>query len=401
MERQELHQETIKYIKEADLRHRKKLGQYFTPHTLKEILFSKLPKVKNPKILDPAVGTGEFLITAKKYYPNSQIYGWEIDPALASIAKRVAPYSHIECVDSLKKSDYGKFDFVVGNPPYFEFKPDPEIRTKYSEILNGRVNIYGIFIYQAIQLLKDGGHLAFVIPPSMNNGAYFAKLRNFIVANCNIEFLSIQQVPTLFKDALQSVMLLVLRKAPNVGNYVFKKNGILIFSEEKEYLENIFRNNVTLSDLGYRVQTGKLVWNQNKNLLTNTPKGNTTLIWSHNITKGRIELGNHRSKPQFVKTNVYEQGPVIVTNRIIGQPHKGSLRAAVVSENMKFVAENHVNVIYPPDRQPRMCFVNKKISIENLVEQLNAPENSRILFRLTGNTQISKNELEKLFPISV
>ena len=396
---QELHPETIKYIEAADLKHRKKLGQYFTPRTLREILFSKLPKLKKPKILDPAVGTGEFLITAKKYYPNSQIYGWEIDPALVNISRRVAPYARIECVDSLKKHEYGKFDFIIGNPPYFEFKPDPEICTKYSEILNGRVNIYGIFVYQAIQLLKDGGYLAFVVPPSMNNGAYFSKLRNFIVANCNIEFLSIQQVPTLFKDALQSVMLLVLKKAPNVGSYIFKKNGILIFSEEREYLESVFKNSVTLSDLGYKVRTGKLVWNQNKDRLTNTHKGNTALIWSHNITKGSIELGNHGSKPQFVKTNLYEQGPVIVTNRIIGQPHKGSLRAAVVPENMKFVAENHVNVIYPPDRQTRMCFTNKKISIENLVEQLNSPENSRVLFRITGNTQISKNELEKLFPI--
>jgi len=401
MEQQELHQETIKYIREANLKHRKKLGQYFTPRTLREILFSKLPKIKNPKILDPAVGTGEFLITAKEYYPNSQIYGWEIDPSLVNIAKKIAPYSHIERVDFIKKSNFEKFDFVVGNPPYFEFKLDPELRTNYSEILNGRVNIYGIFIYKAIQLLKDGGYLAFVVPPSMNNGAYFAKLRNFIVANCNIEFLSIQQIPTLFKDALQSVMLLVLRKTKNDGSYIFEKNGILIFSEEKEYLENVFRNSVTLSDLGYRVQTGKLVWNQNKSLLTNTRGGNTTLIWSHNITERGIELGNHKSKPQFVKTNVYEQGPVIVTNRIIGQPHKGSLRAAIVPENVKFVAENHVNVIYPPDRQSRICFVSKKISIENLVEQLNASKNSRVLFRITGNTQISKNELEKLFPINV
>jgi adenine-specific DNA-methyltransferase len=194
-------------------------------------------------------------------------------------------------------------------------------------------------------------------------------------------------------------MLLVIKKTQNRGSYIFKKNGILIFSEEKQYLEKVFSDSVTLSDLGYTVQTGKLVWNQNKNLLTNSRKGNTTLIWSHNIKKGKLELENHKSKPQFVKINVYEQGPVIVTNRIIGQPHKGTLRAAVVPKDMKFVAENHVNVIYPPERESRLCFFNKKISMESLVEQLNAPENSRILFRLTGNTQISKNELEKLFPI--
>jgi adenine-specific DNA-methyltransferase len=399
MTRQELHIETIKYIEASDIKHRKKLGQYFTPLTLREILFSKLPSIKNPKILDPAVGTGEFLITAKKYYPGSQIYGWEIDPKLTNVAKQVAPYALIERVDSLTKSDYNKFDLIIGNPPYFEFKPNQEVREKYSEILNGRVNIYGLFIYQAIKHLKNGGYLAFVVPPSMNNGAYFSKLRKFIVSNCNIEFLSIQRAPTLFKDALQSVMLIVLRKAQNTESYIFKKNGILIFSEEKDYLESVFKNSVTLIDLGYTVRTGRIVWNQNKKFLTDINEGNTTLIWSHNIRDGKIELGNHKHKPQFIKTNTYDKGPVIVTNRIIGQPHKGSLRAAIVSENMKFLAENHVNVIYPPNEQTRIDFCGKKISIENLAKQLNAPENSRILFRLTGNTQISKNELEKLFPI--
>jgi adenine-specific DNA-methyltransferase len=401
MDREELHKETIKYIREASLEHRKKLGQYFTPRTLREILFNKLPKIKKPRILDPAAGTGEFLITAKKYYPDSQVYGREIDLALVNISRRVAPYAHIEQANFLRKYERKNFDFIIGNPPYFEFKPDPEIRKKYSEILNGRVNIYGIFIYKAIQLLKNGGYLAFIVPPSMNNGAYFAKLRNFIIANCNIEFLSVQQAPTLFNDALQSVMLLILKKGPSAGNYIFKKNGITIFSEEKEYLENIFKTSVTLSDLGYRVKTGKLVWNQNKDLLTDIRKGSVPLIWSHNITKKGIKLNNHRNKPQFAKTNLYEQGPVIVTNRIIGQPHKGSLRAAVVPKGMKFIAENHVNVIYPPDKQIRINFVNKETSIGSLVKQLNSSNNSKILFRLTGNTQISKNELEKLFPVKV
>ena len=400
MIREELHPETVKYLREADLKHRKELGQYFTPRTLRETLLSKLPKIKNPKILDPASGTGEFLETAKEYFADGQIYGWEIDPALVSISKKIAPYARVECTDSLKENGDEKFDFVIGNPPYFEFKPDTETRGKYEEILNGRVNIYGIFVYKGIQLLREGGCLAYVIPPSMNNGAYFSKLRNFIVAHCNIEFLSIQKIPTIFKDALQTVMLLVLKKGRNVGSYLFKKNGILIFSQEKDHLEEVFKNSATLSDFGYRVQTGKLVWNQNKDLLTNNPTGNVPLIWSHNITRDGVKLEKNEDKPQFVKTSFYERGPVIVTNRIIGQPHKGSLKAAIVPENMKFVAENHVNVIYPAKHQS-LSPNSKKITLENVVKQLNSPENADVLWRITGNTQISKNELEKLFPIRV
>lgn len=400
MVREELHPETIKYLQEANLKHRKKLGQYFTPRTLKEALLSKLPKIKNPKILDPASGTGEFLQTAKEFFKNGEIYGWEIDPALVGISRKIAPHVHVECTDSVKKNSDEEFDFVIGNPPYFEFKPDHEIRSKYEEILNGRANIYSIFVYKGIQLLREGGYLAYVIPPSMNNGAYFAKLRNFIVAHCNIEFLSVQKIPTIFKDALQTVMLLVLKKGRNTGNYLFKKNGILIFSQEKDHLETVFKNSATLSDFGYRVQTGKLVWNQNKDLLTNDPTGNVPLIWSHNITRDGVKFEKIKDKPQFVKTNFYERGPVIVTNRIIGQPHKGSLRAAIVPESMKFVAENHVNVIYPTKEQS-LSPNSKKITLENVVKQLNLRENSEVLWRITGNTQISKNELEKLFPIRV
>jgi len=401
MSHEELSQETIKYIKSTGLEHRKKLGQYFTPKTLREALLDKLPKIKKAKILDPAGGSGEFILTTKKYFPDATIHSWEIDPKLVSISKRIAPYASIECVDSLTKEDEGDFDFVIGNPPYFEFKPDKKTRERYREILNGRVNIYGIFVYKGIKLLRDGGYLAFVTPPSMNNGAYFSKLRNFIVDNCNIEYLSIQKVSGLFEDALQSVMLLVLKKGPNKGDYIFKKNGILIFSEKISYLEKTFKNSTTLRDLGYKVRTGRLVWNQNKESLSHNPTDAVPLIWSHNITKNGLELENKIAKPQFVKTESYEKGPVIVTNRIIGQPGKGSLKAALIPSRFTFIAENHVNVIYPPCQQNLLDDKKAIITLKEIIKQLNSPQNAEILFSLTGNTQISKNELENLFPIKV
>lgn len=404
----EFTKETIKYLNETDIGRRKSLGQYFTPKSIRESLLEKLPKeIKNLKILDPACGTGEFLLSARKYFKNSSLYGWDIDKKLVEISKKIIPESNIKNTDSLLNDEVGKFDFVIGNPPYFEFSPSSEIKRKFKDIINGRTNIFSLFIYQGLRLLKDDGHLAFVVPPSMNNGAYFQKLRKFIVENANIEYLRVLKDPKLFHGALQSTMLLILKKGKNKGNYIFKKNGILIFSEKADYLKKTFQNKITLYDLNYKVKTGRLVWNQHKRFLTNDPKESIPLIWAHNIgEEGELKFPISREdKPQYVKIKNYDVGPAVVVNRITGSINSVKLRAAIIPAGKKFIAENHVNVIFPPSQknQLKLDFQNtkqKRLSLSKITKQLFSKEKLEVIKNITGNTQISKTELEKLFPIS-
>jgi len=400
---------TIEYIKKTDIKYRKSLGQYFTPKAVREALISKLPSIiENPKILDPGCGTGEFLITAKKYFKDSKLYGWDIDKKLVNVAKELVPEANIKNTDALLSQDHDKYDFVIGNPPYYEFSPSETLKKKFGYVMNGRVNIFSLFICQGINWLKEGGYLAYVVPPSMNNGAYFLKLRKFIVENSNIEYLHILNDPKIFHGALQSTMLLILRKGKNKRNYLFKKNGILIFSEGTKYLEKAFKNRVTLYDLNFEVKTGRLVWNQNKHLLTNTPKGNIPLIWAHNITGDGLKYPIiNAGKPQYVRTKNFNIGPAIVTNRIIGSIKSIKLKSAIIPPRMKFIAENHVNVIFPPSKQTqiKMNFednsLKRNLTIEDIAKQLSSKEKLRAVGNITGNTQISKTELEKLFPITV
>ncbi|MBI3291111.1 N-6 DNA methylase [Candidatus Falkowbacteria bacterium] len=405
-ERKEFTDATIKYIEEADIKHRKLLGQYFTPRSVREALLKKLPStIKNPKVLDPGCGTGEFLATAKEYFKNPKLNGWDIDSKLIDISKKNIPEAKCKIVDSLLDENYGEYDFVIGNPPYYEFTPSKETKEKFQEVINGRVNIFNLFIYQGIKWLKDGGYLAYVVPPSMNNGAYFLKLRKFIVENSNIEYLHLLDDPKIFKGALQSTMLLVLKKGKNKGNYLFRKNGILIFSEDRNYLEKAFKNKVTLHDLGYQVKTGRLVWNQNKDLLTNNSKGTIPLLWAHNIAEDGLKLMPHNKKPQYVRSKKFDVGPAIIINRIAGSVKSAKLKTALVPPRMKFIGENHVNVIFPPEQQGKMNFDNKfskiKITLEGIAKQLSAESKLRVVRNITGNTQVSKTELEKLFPIDV
>lgn len=408
-ENEEFTNETIEYINQTDIKHRKSFGQYFTPKSIREALIKKLPNtLKNPKILDPGCGTGEFLITAQKYFKNPKLYGWDVDNKLVDIAKKVAPDAKFENKDSLFDEKYGKYDFVIGNPPYFEFKPSKKIKNKFNHIINGRVNIFSLFVYQGIKWLKDGGYLAYVIPPSMNNGAYFSKLREFIVDNANIEYLHILDDPKMFKGALQSTMLLILKKGKNKEDYLFRKNGILLFSENVKYLNKAFKNKTTLYNLEYEVKTGRLVWNQNKKLLTNKSQGNIPLIWARNITSDGLKIPiEDNKKPQYVKTQNFDVGPAIVVNRITGSVKSTKIKAAIIPAGMKFIGENHVNVIFPPNKngQAKMNLSNNsskiKLSLESIVKQLSAEGQLKVVRNITGNTQISKTELEKLFPIKI
>lgn len=400
---------TISYINTADIKYRKSLGQYFTPRPIREALMEKLPKnIKNPKILDPGCGTGEFLLTAKKYFQDAELRGWDIDKNLIEISKKNAPEAKLKCIDSLEDEQYDSFDYIIGNPPYFEFTPTEKIKNKFQPIINGRTNIFSLFVYQGLKWLREGGYLAYVIPPSMNNGAYFAKLRNFIIANANIEYLHVLDDPKLFHGALQTTMLLILKKGKNKGDYIFKKNGIVIFSEDVKYLEEAFKDKVTLYDLGYEVKTGRVIWNENKNLLTNDAKKGVPLIWSQNIASDGLNLSADESKPQYITKDNPDVGPAVVVNRITGTVKTAKLKAAIVPPGMKFFAENHVNVITPAKNAAQgrldLSEKNKKkifISLNEIAKKLSSPEKLKVVRSITGNTQISKTELEKLFPFEL
>ena len=268
-------------------------------------------------------------------------------------------------------------------------------RSSYREIIWGRVNIYALFVYLGLKILKPGGYLAYVVSSSMNNGAYFKKLREFIVRNADIIYMRVIEDPYLFEEVNHTFQLLVLRKTPNTGRYVFRKDRVLIFSEKAEELRRAFEGASTLRELGYKVQTGKVVWNQDRDKLTRDPSKGILLIWAHNIKSGRLELGNS-DKPQYIvwTREKADVGPAIVVTRVVGHPKRAKLEAALVSPGTVFVAENHVNVIYPPPGVPLK-------ELEEIVRQLNSQETQELVSLITGNTQISKNELEKLFPIKL
>lgn len=393
---EEYTEESLDYLKNADMEKRKRLGQYFTPKSIRELLVSKLPKKDNAEILDPACGSGEFLLSCEKYFKNPILNGFEIDKKLVNIASKLVKNANIKNLDALNIDTVKrKYDYIIGNPPYFEFKLNKELKEKHSDIINGRVNIFSLFIKIGLESLKDEGYLAYVVPPSMNNGAYFSKLREYIIRESSLEYLHIIDRVDNFDKANQKVMLIILKKTNSKkSKYIFEKNGITIFTEDKKFLNKVYKNTVSLKDIGYAVKTGTIVWNEHKEKLTNDKNKAVLLIWSSNIVDGKIIIPI-KNKPQYIKNiskDLIIRNRVVAVNRITGSSKDINIKAAIVNEK-EFVCENHVNVIYPLNNY------NRNYSLEDIYNSLCDKANIKALRLISGNTQISKTELERLLPV--
>lgn len=73
--------------------------------------FNLRPKM----VLEPGCGAGSFMTGMRDRWPQSNIFGVEVDPLIAEHAKR---QQFLVTVDDLLKRHWGKFDAIVGNPPF-------------------------------------------------------------------------------------------------------------------------------------------------------------------------------------------------------------------------------------------------------------------------------------------
>tara|TARA_Y100000593_G_scaffold94509_1_gene193947 strand:- start:2929 stop:4194 length:1266 start_codon:yes stop_codon:yes gene_type:complete len=405
------------YYKDTSLEHRKKHGQYFTPEDLKRKALSLIGPIKtNAKVLENSCGSGEFIKSIMELNSSVSITAYDIDQKLVQLVKRSFSAVECHCQDYLLLEHSPVYDYVIGNPPYFQMTTKELKEKGYERFLDtcgGKPNIYSLFIRASIDSLKPDGRLLFVVPTSMNNGADFKKLRDYIIKTCDIENIVICGSKD-FDSALQNVMILHLRKLnefeTNNGKYVFTKSNVKIFSDDVSSLEKSFTDGKTLEQLGFDVYTGNLVWNQKKEFMSrdNTDR---VLVWTCNVVGNSVVLDHPKlslerpddeddapkyQKGQYVKEGVGItplEGRCIVVNRVTGAGANAKIRAAILDCDGGYYVENHLNYIIKKE--------NAVCELEDIHAILVKKETTDFIKSLTGNTQISKNELLKLIPFKI
>jgi adenine-specific DNA-methyltransferase len=366
---------------------RKKEGIYFTPLKARQLLFEQLKTLgcKATKILEPSFGSGEFLEDVLQEFPGAALQGVEKNKELfESVLKKKLPIQ-ISNEDFLTYTNTQKFDLILGNPPYFLIKEVNE------NCMIGRPNIYVAFLYKCLEEhLEEGGYLAFVLPTSLFNCSYYEPMRKYMYNKCAIHFLAKLDVD--YYQTQQDTMLIILQKKKDpTHRFFFEKNGCVFLSPFAKELRQLVESASTLAELGFRVKTGEVVWNQEKEKLG--ANDGTLLIYNTNIVNRELVLDNikEKDKGQYIKG--FKKAPIrqqaILVNRGYGNVYKFNF---IEVKNREFYAENHVNMILSKQKEDERHF-------PRILQSFKDPRTEQFLSWFTGNGALSATELEKILPI--
>lgn len=166
-----------------------KLGAFYTPTYLARSIVEKVIKESHIEdkeeisILDPACGSGEFLVEALRqlktlgFAGKVKVYGWDVSSVAINIANFVLHFEKEEWNDSLELHieehdsvvhDWPNVDIVFMNPPYSSWEQlNDEQRQSVKELMpKGKPNLSGVFYLKAVNALKENGIIGCVMPTS-------------------------------------------------------------------------------------------------------------------------------------------------------------------------------------------------------------------------------------------
>jgi len=351
-------------------------GIFFTPLKVRNHVFSVLKELDcNPTtILEPSFGSGEFLLDLYSKFPESTIYGVEKDKTL---------FNSVKHTDLLFNQDFLEFkdckvDLIIGNPPYFN------ISEKNPNCMTGHGNIYILFIYKCLtEHLNTNGILAFVLPTSLYNSSYYEPCRKYIAENTTI--LHLENLSAQYFDTTQKTMLLVLKNNKENDNFLFKRHNNIYITPFYKELNELVKNTATLHELGISIKTGEVVWNQEKDKLSDT--NGTLVVYTSNIVDNKLVLNNLKGeKKQYIQNfkKTPTKGPAIVISRGYGNNYRFSY---TVVGDLEFYGENHMNVLKCGEHVQRVSNSLSNKKTEDFIKYF------------VGNGALSKTEIEYILPI--
>ena len=441
---------------------RSQLGAYYTPPALCERLLDMVSTAgvewATARVLDPACGGGAFLSPVARRMMDSlpaqapgdrlssvesRLQGLELDSFAAWLSQVLLDATLLDtCLDAGRlpdpvvtvcdalEADPGDlgFDLVVGNPPYGRTRLNQDMRIKFARSLFGHANLYGIFTDLALRFAKPDGVVGYVTPTSFLAGAYFKALRALLgqkTSLAGIDFMTERR--GVFEDVLQETALTVYRLGNSHHPGRVRFTSVLTDGSVESVSAGSFRipqppdqpwvmprrpehaslvrlaqaMPCRLSDYGYGVSTGPLVWNRHKEQFrSRRVVGCLPVVWAESIRGGefrfRAENRNHQKyfKPTRDQDWLIADTPCVLLQRTTAKEQGRRLVAAelpaeFVSSYGGAVIENHVNVIRPLDG-------SEYVSAAVLLSLLNSEFVDQLFRCINGSVAVSAYELEAL-----
>tara|TARA_B000000475_G_C16004135_1_gene450152 strand:- start:1265 stop:2461 length:1197 start_codon:yes stop_codon:yes gene_type:complete len=378
---------------------KKKNGIYFTPPSIIakmiKVLFPYFKNITN--ILEPSCGSCEFIQRFERF-SRFKIDGIEFNETIYNSIKTKFK-STILNMDFLEWNSTKKYDLIIGNPPFYVMKKN-EIKNKtYDEYYTGRPNIFILFIGKSLELLSEGGILAFVLPKNFMNCLYYDNLRKYISSNFKIIDI-IDCYKDKYLETQQDTIGLIIQKQNCVLNnprYTININNYTIFNTPSiiSQIKECYNETTTLKNINFEVNVGNVVWNQVKDKLTND-ENHTRLIYSSDILDNKLSIKkyNNEAKKNYI-TKPGKTDLLLVVNRGYG---KGDYKFSycLIDTDKPYLIENHLICIkYKGDITKQK--LRKKY--KTIINSLKSKKTKNFIKLYFGNNAINTTELCEIVPI--
>ena len=375
-------------------------GIYFTSKELIQKMIKMLGRRRFKRILEPCYGSGEFIRVLNEKYKKSRIEGIEKNETMAELCEKDDEI-HKENVD-LVRGDYlktefeGEYDLVIGNPPFYVMKRG-DVEKEYLKYIEGRPNIFVLFILKSLKLLKKGGILSFVLPSSFKNCLYYNKLRELIDKTCEIIGIEDNEGAKWLETTQETMILCVKKKAKDNGEWVIKRGGYTIFNtkEKVKRIKELYVGSKTLNGMNFKVNVGNVVWNQCKKLLS-MDENDTRLIYSGDIKDKKLIKKAYKNveKKNYIKKEGNNE-LMMVMNRGYGVG-RYNFDYCVIDMEEKYLIENHLICIrYEKDIEKE----DKRKLYENICGSLDDERTKEFIRLYFGNGAVNTTELREIIPI--
>jgi len=245
----------------SSLEDRKLSGAHYTPKILGDFVAQKILNVWSGesshgeiRILDPAVGDGELLLSILEQipqitYPKVKVLGFDTDPhaielatkrikeAFPNISLSLSRENFLEFALRFKERDLfskvavNPFDLIISNPPYVrtQLMGLSNLRKLSRQFgLSGRFDLYYAFIHGIGLVLRPGGIAGIIVSNRFMTTKSGASIRKIILDRFNVLHVWDLGDTKLFEAAVLPAVLLVKRK--NGDEYVKEPKFSSIYS---------------------------------------------------------------------------------------------------------------------------------------------------------------------------
>jgi len=383
---------------------KKSNGIYFTPFDIIKKSVDYILSLKNiniSTILEPSCGRCEYIRYLDDRLTEINIVGVENNDLIYNDIKNISDWKnniYLFHSDYLSFNDDKLYDLIIGNPPYFVYKE--KFNKDYKQYFTGRANIFILFIVHSLKKLNKNGILSFVLPKSFTNCLYYDKLRQYIYENYTILNIFDCSNDNKYLETEQDTIIFIIQNTPGENSlFSLENNSNIIFNtkENIEKIKELYNNTTTLKNLNFDVYVGTVVWNQNKDLLTDDTTF-TRLIYSSDIVDNTLVKQTYKNaeKKNHIKKDG-RTGMILVINRGYGVG-KYKFNFCLIDNKEQYLIENHLICI---EYKQKTTKKKQKEMYNMIIKSLNSEKTSEFISIFFGNNAVNCTELKTLFPIYI